>query len=463
MGKRAPPRRRKDRETNKIKRLYDDLADHYLVVLLFLSLLTLTLTGVGNTAVVSALGAALCLAGCIQGAVTVDLWVLLPLLVFDVLGMASSYHAYGTISAGFVPIQTIFTALYLLMAYLTDQERFSLRKLCVLWAGGTAALGIVQFTIRAQTFHVGRLGGLLGNPNVFGIFLVVSWFALLAGQNEDSGYLKRLEPVILAALAMTLSMGSFLAMAAGILISCLMDWCGNGLRLAASRACQTMARAVVGMGIGLLVYIAGRKTDASWLCILLALYLMAAAMDWENFSSFLRERPLMSWLLTGAGIIVAGAVVLLRPSAAATFAERLEMIRANLRYLAVNPLLGVGPYQWQLLDYNDGGTFFNTWYIHNLFLHIGVELGVVAMAALAAVTIRHFLKRGEPETRVGSAALLVHCMMDVGFFYAAVPTLAILTAGHPREGGRRLGPVLSRCLFSLLGAVFVWNLLHPQT
>ena len=70
----------------------------------------------------------------------------------------------------------------------------------------------------------GRLGGLLHNPNALGIFLAVGWFAITAcleeGGEEDalSRVLRHLEPLVLAALALTLSMGSFVAMAAGILV-----------------------------------------------------------------------------------------------------------------------------------------------------------------------------------------------------------------------------------------------------
>lgn len=445
---------------NRIKKSYDYLMGHYLAALLILSLITLTLGGVGNAAVVSVMGAALCLAGCMQGeAVTVDLQVLLPLLVFDVFSMASSLRACGTIAEGFAPTQTIFTVLYLIMAYIDDEERLFLRRLCVVWAGSVAALGIVQFTFKAMTARVGRLSGLLGNPNAFGIFLVVGWFALKTGEKER-GSSNRLEPIILAALAMTLSMGSFLSMAAGLLLFFLISWREEGLRKALSSICQTLARAVVGMGVGLLFYVASWKTGVPWLCVLLALYLLAAALDWKVFSAFLQDCPLAAAALTAAGFTVAGGAVLLRPSATATFAERIEMMKSSMRYLLTDPLFGVGPYRWRLLDYNDGGIYFNTWHIHNLFLHIGVELGLAAMASLVLVTLRHFLKRGEPAAKCGSAAFLFHCMMDTGFFYEAIPSLTLLTAGRPRAGGQRLNVLLSRTVFALLEAVFFYDLLH---
>lgn len=433
------------------------LTDRYLILLLFLTLVSLTAVGVGNVPVTCTAGLLLCAAGCLQGGVTVDLWVLLPLLAFNALSMASSRHAYGTVAQGFAPTQTVFTVLYLLMAHLEDGDRLSLRRLCLLWVGCAAALGIGGFALKALSARPGRLGGLLGNPNAFGIFLVLGWFAL---GTEETGKtpLLRLEPLILAALGMTLSMGSFLASAAGLLVSFWVRSRRDGGRKAAAWACRTLAKAAMGGGIGVLLYTAAQKTGVPWLCIPLAVYLLILAWDWPRFCAFLEDRPLAAGLLTGAGIAAAGAAVLLRPSAAATFAERLEMMGSALDYLFVSPLLGVGPYRWRLLDYSDGGTCFNTWYIHNLFLHIGVELGLPAMIALIAAVTRHFLKKG--GDKAGSAALLVHCMMDTGFFFEAIPSLAILTAARPRTGGTRLPPWLSRVLFIGLGAVFAYDLLR---
>lgn len=448
-----------DRIAGKFKKLFAGLMDHFLVSLLIMSLIVLTLGGVGNALIAGSAGVALCLAGCMQGAVTVDLRVLIPLLVFDMFSMLSSWHTYGSIARGFAPTHLVLTALYLLMAHLEDRERLLLRRLCILWTGGVAVQGILQFTLRTQTTDVGRLSGLLGNPNALGIFLVVGWFALLA-ENRESSKLDRLEPVILAALAMTLSMGSFLAMAGGTLIFFLVDRRRVGMRQRLLRICQVIARATVSMGIGLLLYIAGRKTNVRWLCILLIVYLLIVVIDWKNICALIQKYPRMAGLLAVAGIFVAGIAVALRPSAAATFVERLSMMRSGLRYIMENPLLGVGPYQWRRLDYNDGGIYFNTWHIHNLFLHIGVELGLVAMAALIAVTLRHFLKNGEPAEKAGSAAFLFHCMVDTGFFYEAVPALTLLTVSRPQKEGRQLGTALSRTIFGLLGTVFIWNLLH---
>ena len=65
-------------------------------------------------------------------------------------------------------------------------------------------------------------------------------------------------------------------------------------------------------------------------------------------------------------------VLLFRSNAASTFTERFQMMRNGLGYLFREPVLGLGPYQWRYFNMSDGYIYFNTWYIHNSLLHIGV-------------------------------------------------------------------------------------------
>lgn len=428
------------------------LLEHYLVTLLLLSLVVLTLSGVGNARIAGLLGIFLCTAGILQGEVYADLWVLIPLLIFDLCSMVSSFRIYRTPAAGFAATQTVFTVICLLMAHLDDGERSELRRMCAAWVVCTAGLGIIQFSYLVRVGRAARLGGLMDNPNAFGIFLVLGWF-VIETDPDVSEDLRRLEPLLLATLALTLSMGSFAAMAAGILILLLGRWKRDGWPKTFPYACRVLARATVGVGVGLLLYIAGRKTDVPLLSVALVLYLLAEAEVWPTFLAFLEDRPRTAAVIAGFGVAVAAAAAAIRPSAAATFAERLEMMRNGLSYILREPLFGVGPYQWRLLNYYDTDTYFNTWYIHNLLIHVGVELGLIAMAALIVLAVRHFRKKTGPKA--GSAAFALHCMMDAGFFYEAIPVLAVLTAACPGSGGRRLSAWTSRAIFAGLGAFFV--------
>ena len=278
-----------------IGRGLDRMVDRYLLICLFLAQFILTLTGVGNILVCALLGLLLCGAGLVQDSAQVDLWVLLPLTIYNLFSMASSLRADGNITEGYASIQTVLPVLYLLNACLSGEERKLLRRMCVVWAGTAALGGIAQFLQRALTRGAQRLSGVLGGPNAMGIFLVVSWFLLVRCVSEAEGrqrdLLRRLEPVILAALALTLSMGSFLALAAGMLALLLAERNGKPWSKVLLRACRMLARASLSMGTGILVYLAASRTGRPWMALFPAGYILALAALWPRVEGFLEQPP----------------------------------------------------------------------------------------------------------------------------------------------------------------------------
>ena len=160
-------------------------------------------------------------------------------------------------------------------------------------------------------------------------------------------------------------------------------------------------------------------------------------------------------------MLVALAAVLIRPSAVATFAERLEMMASGLHYLTADPLVGVGPFQWRLLDLHDGGKYFNTWHIHNVPLHVGVETGWIAMAALCLAGLRALDRRN--PLRAMTAAFLVHNLLDTSFFYLGVTALVLTAAGCAQEEGHTLGGGGTKVLFALLAGLFAYGLYYTVT
>lgn len=438
----------------------NSLLEHYVLAVMLLALAALTVGGVGTPATVGMTGLILCAVGLLQGDAKVDLWILGPLAAYLVLGGISCCIRYGNFVKTYTATQSVLLVLYLLMACLDDQELFLFRRLSVLWAGYVAAHGIVQFLRKAMDGSAGRLRGLLGSPNALGIFFVVAWFGLIAWmpaedeQGPLAALLRRLEPLILTALALTLSMGSFVALAAGMALMAAGWLRREGRKAAFSRACRMLARAGLSMGLGVLMYFTARRTEIPWFCLVLLVYLLALTVLWERLDCFLRDLPWAAVGMTAFGALVAVATVLIRPSSIATFTERLEMMRNGLRYIFVNPLFGVGPYQWRLLNMKDTDTYFNTWHIHNVPIHVAVELGLPALAALVAIVVRTYRKKG--PNRAGFTAFLIHNLMDTGFFYLGTMPLVLTTTGEPGKDGKRLSAAVVKLLFAALGAQFAY-------
>lgn len=439
-------------------------SEQYLVGCLLLGLVALTWTGVGSAASVGPVGLALCVIGLAQSTARVDTPALGALTLYCLLGLVSAYASYGSIDGTYPSNHLIFPAVYLLTACLDGEMLISLRRLCAVWAGVVATAGIFTFALRAAVLRSsGRLGGFLGNPNAMGIFLVLGWFAVLGCESDERKIdLSFLEPILLAAMGLTLSMGSFLSMAVGIAVLLIGKARSESLRAAVLYGFELLSRASLGIGTGLLLYLAATRTGYPACGLLILAYGSGIAAAWKKLLLFLQQSRRALVLLTAAGVLVAVAAILSRPSAVSTFAERLEMMGSALTYLRENPLLGVGPYRWRGLDQADGGTFFNTWHIHNMFLHVGAELGLAAMCALLAAACRLWKTRKGPA-RAGFTAFLMHNLIDTSFFYPVILLLELMTAGEPPEKGWTVKGVLLKLLFGGFALVFAYDLFRYYT
>lgn len=451
--------------TNKAEVKTGSVLDHYSAVLLFLALFILTFIGIGSAAIVALLGLILCAAGITQRHARVDLWIFAPLLIYNGVSMASSYAAYGSIADGFASTQMIIPVIYLFLGCLDNRDTHFVRTASIAWATAIAAGGIGCFTFLALVQGAIRLEFIIKNPNALGIFLVISWFAL-ADECDRHGktggtvnmLLHRAEPILLVGMALTLSMGSFISMAAGIVIMALDKTRRASLRETLTYLSVILAKASLCFGVGVLMYVAADKADAPWMCVILAVYTLLLTICWHDFENFLHARGKAAGILSAAGVLVATIAVIIRPSAVETFQERLEMMRSGLSYIGDNLLLGVGPYKWRQLDFLDGGKYFDTWHIHNVFIHIGTELGVIAAAMLVVITVRYYRRKGNPAHRAGFTAFFIHNLIDTSYFYLGIVSMLVITAGE--EEGRRtiICSGVLKMLFGVFAVMFAYFL-----
>ena len=448
----------------KIERCQNILTEHYLVVLLFLSVVGLVLTGSGSRRLIGLIGCVLCAVAFTKGVVKIDLWGLVPMLIYMAFVAFSSLRVDGNVFNGFFNSQILYPVLYVVLAYLTDGEKLWLRRLCVLWAGFVSAVGILQFVFSSLAGNVSRLETFLGNPNALASFLMVGWFAVISNEpdQEEKGLvaaiLRRIEPLILAALILTLCMGGFLSMIVGFLVLLCQKKCSCTWRELFSYAFRMTGRIILAVGAGFLLYFAMSLTGTRWLCALILLYLLALALLWPMVDRFLRVYRWVGPVVTSTALLMAVPVLLLRTNSTATFTERLQMMENGLGYFFHDPLLGLGPYQWRFYDMADGGLYFNTWYIHNTLIHIGVEVGLIAMATLVIMIYRRYQKGGNELP--GFTAFLFHNMLDVSFFYVGITAMTLFTTTNPNERGRILSRHVTGALFAAMFLILICTGFH---
>lgn len=439
-------------------------ADLYLLACLMLAQFILTLLGVAGLLISCLLGLFLSAMGLTRSAAKPDLVGFLLLLLYAGMCMFSSLAVYGNLTLSYGPSHLLFPLLYLLLSTMSGRESALLRRLCALWAAVVALWGLGEFLWRSLLLGAPRrLGGLLGNPNALGIFLVVGWFLLqdcLKDRDRIPAPLPFLEPFLLIALSLTLSMGSFVALAAGMFLDLLIRWRKTSLRDALNGLWPSLAKATLCFGTGILLYLSVTRTEFPLVALLPLAYALALSACWPRLEAYLTARPRAAFLLALLGLLVAVGAVAIRPSALATFAQRLEMMKSGLAYLPAHPLTGVGAYRWRFLDMADGGTYFNTWHIHNSLLHVGVEMGWIAMAALIFLVL-HFFRKDHSEAQTAAfTAFLVHNMMDTSFFYTGITSLVLLSAARPRDGGKPLSGRTTRLLFAGFALLFAFLLFY---
>lgn len=193
------------------------VSDNCVAICMLLAIVALSFTGVGNAMFVCALGAMLCVAILTKRSMKLDLWIFIPLVIYIVIGAIATFVTYGTLTEGYVCVEAVFLAIYLAIASMGDEEAFLMRRGCVAWAIVAGAVAIVLFACNAFGGVVSRLNWPLSGANAEGIFLVIAWFALRALKSDETPdrVLRHGEPIILVALALTLSLGSFGALVIG--------------------------------------------------------------------------------------------------------------------------------------------------------------------------------------------------------------------------------------------------------
>ena len=219
-------------------------------------------------------------------------------------------------------------------------------------------------------------------------------------------------------------------------------------------ACMMLAKASLCFGVGLLMYLAASWTGVPASSVFILLYAVAVVVCWQEFRCFLNAYPRMSAVIAMCGILAAVVCIVIRPSAIDTFTERLEMMRNGLGYLGRNPLLGVGQYRWRVLNLHDSDKYFNVWYIHNSLLHVGVEMGWIAIGMLLIIVVRFFQKKGK-TSKAGFLAFCFHNMIDIAFLFPGLTVFAMMTAADPTGRRKKIKGFIVKMFFSVTAIMFV--------
>ncbi len=439
-----------------------ELFSHRIFASLVLCLTVLFVNAGRKPSVDIAAGILLCMAGLTsKQPLKTDLRIFLMLTLYTVFGFASSYVVYGTIAKGYAAVQAVFPIVYLTASYLSDEERVLIRRLSVIFGFLLAFTGLAQFVYISLVHSAIRLGGIIGNPNQLGMLLVICYFAFIRSvecEREKHRYWVGIEPVMLAAIALTLSLGSIIAMEAGMFIILISKIRENGKKTIFMFAVRILAKINIGMGLGILLYAAASKSGMPWLAVPAFIYILIFAVNWKSLNCYLMKSHAVAVIIAVSTVVLGILIVAFRPSAGQTFAERVDMMRDGANYIFVNPLFGIGSYNWRHINTLSGGKIFGTAQIHNAFLHTGVELGIPAMLSLVIATAMNLLKKKNIYSRAADFAFFLHNLVDVVFFNTAITSLLIASNSEPEVKGRYVTQVLAKIIYAAFFSVLCVNL-----
>jgi hypothetical protein len=295
--------------------------------------------------------------------------------------------------------------------------------------------------------HVWRGGSLLTYPNAAAAVLVplalLAFAALVARRGEPAEpLLGAAATVLLLGAAATLSRAGLLAGLVGLGLLCWLLGPRRVLAVAAAPALGALA--------GLAGLLPALPDDAGTsplvgVAALVAGVLLGSLLPWlpRRYAAGLAGALVVT---AAAGIAVAGSAhrslhALLDGRFSISSADRAGGTGAALRLLGGHVFAGVGP-GLDRLSWNDpdGGGLHVLRYVHDEYLQVGVELGVIGLLLLGTVLVALFraVRRppSDPADRVvwagavaAAAAVAVHSAFDFVWHLPAIPLLAAALLG----------------------------------
>lgn len=162
------------------------------------------------------------------------------------------------------------------------------------------------------------------------------------------------------------------------------------------------------------------------------LYLGAHWLCQRQFGADIPAAPALVLLVAAViaivAIICAVAATGRIGMAVLTFADRFVQMRDGWAMLMQNPILGLGPDEWQFQYRLFQSMQYNTMFVHNSYLQIWLDGGLFALicfVAFAVLGLRALLRQEHIGMFVCALMLLLHAFIDIDFQYGAYLMLLV--------------------------------------
>ena len=403
--------------------MLERLEKNYLVYTLFIFLIILCLNKTGIYLIISLLGIIATLLCFIKKESKINKTLLYLLIIYNTFCMISSFITTKDPFTGYVGTQLICTMILILLGFLSNKEEQHLKKLSIIFSLTISILGIILFFIDGFTGNGFRLDILFNNSNVLGIFMVITYFLIKDINNQK---LKLFTPLIIVTLALTLSIGSIIALIIGVIILTLTKYKKDSFKSKIFYFLEELSNIIIPYIIGILMYISINKLNSLTFSLILIIYLIIYITQYKKIIAFFKLHKKLNIIIFIFSLFMLLILITLRNNFIATFIERIEMIITGINLSLHNPLVGIGPLFFNMTNALSQTKYFNTYYIHNLWIHNSTELGFLAAILLVIIFIKVIKIKKSPESQAGLIATTIHYFMDVGFMYLGITTLLMI-------------------------------------
>jgi hypothetical protein len=301
-----------------------------------------------------------------------------------------------------------------------------------------------------------RASSFLTYPNATAVVLAVLSLLVLAELTTETGSvaLSLTAASLLVGAGATGSRAGLLGLGGGFaLLACL-----RGVRRTVRVTLPPALGAMIGLA-GLVPSIPVAGTPRPYLAAGTLVVGLAVAAGLPRLPGWIRGRVLAGTL--AAGVVVALVVVfsvreraaqaLLQARANLSSPDRVGAWRAAWRQIQSSPLGGSGPGRLHLGWIRSDGAQATILFVHNEYLQVSAELGLVGLATLliALVSVAWFLYRSRDSATptlwagavAGAAALAIHAGFDFVWHLPVIPLMVVVlmglaSAGHPQTEAR---------------------------
>lgn len=298
----------------------------------------------------------------------------------------------------------------LVLAQSLDHQEKQVLKYLLTYVGVLfAVLGILEFSMVSFAHSDIRVSGVIGNANMFGIFLVINW--LLLNEKDWKSKMKYdYSFFVLACLFLTLSIGSIICLFVAFIA---LFW-KKGKKQTAVETVMLL----LGLAGGALFWMSGGTV------LLYPLFLLpfACGLYSENIREIISKHIYISCGTCLLGLIaVLGYIAFSRTNAGATFIERLQMYQDAVDLIIKKPLSGYGQLSWHAMDIShllasQRGEPYYAIMVHNFFLHLWLEGGIIPALIGAWIFAESFRISSEKIMWLICLVFLIQCSYDCGFF-----------------------------------------------